>query len=247
MPEKIKLALHNVQSGIGTTKGYWQYLIHIYKRLFPHHSKNIRKLGSLIKKENVDILGTVEIDKGSYRTKNIDQVELLKKSSQLENAIFFPAFKYKNIAHQGNAIHTNYPIISSKNHRLPGAGEPRYAAEATLKINHKKLTVFITHLSLDFFYRQEQIKTLSKHINKAKGPIILAGDFNILHEGELEFLEKTDLQKVYTAKTFPVWRPSKRLDYVFASKEIQISEGRVIKKPALSDHCILIVDLFMSS
>lgn len=241
---KIKVGLLNVQNGIGTTKGYWQYLFHMPKYFFPHNSKKIIQIGKLVRNEEIDIFATAEIEKGSTRTKNIDQVELLAQNSNLKNFAYFPALVWKKRINQGNAIHTHFEILDQKNYRLPGTGEPRHVGKAKIKINNKIITFFVTHLDLNFLHRKAQIKKLSWLINRSKNPIILAGDFNIFHEDELELIEKSKLRKVYTAKTFPVWKPKKRLDYIFASEEIRIGEGKVCKK-SLSDHCALTVEMFV--
>lgn len=238
----LRIALHNVQSGIGTTKGYYQYLSHIFRYFLPHDSSQIEKLGNYVHQQDIDILATAEIDKGSKRTRGVDQVELLQQTAGFDHAHFFPAFRYKTRAHQGNALHSRFPIIKTKNHLLPGSGEPRYLGEAKVYLGDRDLTLFVTHLSLNLLHRQEQIQKISERVNASSGPVVLAGDFNIAHEGELDLLEESRLQKVYTAKTFPVWNPTKRLDYIFASKEVQIREGFVCSE-AFSDHCLLMANV----
>lgn len=240
--QKIRVGLLNVQSGIGTTRGFYQYIFHLQKYLFPHNSKKISLLGKVAKDEEIDILATAEIDQGSSRTKGVDQVELLADTSELKHKVFFPTFVFGERVNQGNAIHSKYPIIDFEKCLLSGKGEPRCVGEAKIKVNDIVVSFFVTHLSLQALFRKVQIKELSERINRADTPIILAGDFNIAHEGELDLLEKSKLQKVYSAKTFPVWNPKRRLDYIFTSKEIFISKGRVVQK-SISDHCLLIVDL----
>jgi endonuclease/exonuclease/phosphatase family metal-dependent hydrolase len=242
---KIRLALHNVESGIGTTRGYWQYLIHYFYRYFPHSSERIDAIGMLLAKQKVDIFAAAEIDGGSARVRFVNQVEALQKHSPLDHFVFFPTYQSGSRINQGNSIHSRFEILSSKNHRLPGAGEPRFAGEACLMINGARVTVIVTHLSLRYPYREAQIEALSGLVNRIDTPIILAGDFNVYHEGELELIEKSQLQKVYTAKTYPVWKPRRRLDYIFASHDIRIGGGEVISDP-LSDHCMLLAELYLT-
>lgn len=242
--QKIRLGLLNVQSGIGTTKGYYQYLLHLRKYARPHDSDRIISLGELVRQEGIDVLATVEIDQGSRRTRGVDQVELLAEKSGLKYNSFFPTLVLSNRVNQGNAVHSRFLLSQSRKYFLPGAGEPRTAGSVLVELDGKQFTFFVTHLSLKAPFRPAQIRELSHYINETKTPVILAGDFNIRHEGELEILESSKLQKVYSGKTYPVWRPRRRLDYIFTDSNIRISQGRVLRPP-ISDHALLLVDIFL--
>lgn len=241
---KIRVGLLNVQSGIGTTKGYYQYLLHLHRRYWPHGSSRIQRLGELSKKAGIDILATTEIDRGSLRTRRKDQVKLLSKSSNLANNAFFSTFTIGRFANQGNAVHTRFKIFDKHNFKLPGIGEPRYAGRLRVKINKKTVNFFVTHLSLDLLYRREQINELAAIINRESSPVILAGDFNVNDVKELGMLEKSKLRDVFSAETYPVWNPKKNLDHIFVSNDVKLSSGRVSRVP-LSDHCLLIADVYI--
>lgn len=238
---KIKIGLLNVQSGIGTIRGYYQYLLHIRRYFRPHHSRYIERLGRLAGREGIDILATAEIEGGSSRTGGVDQAKLLAQTGNFPYSGFFPTFSVGRRVNQGNALHSRFPLSGARNHRLPGAGEPRYAGSGRINTGNREITFFVTHLSLDPVFRRAQIEELSRLVNREAGPVVLAGDFNIAHEGELDLLEKSRLQKVYSGKTFPSWKPKKRLDYIFAGREIKISAGRVLPD-LLSDHRLLLVE-----
>jgi endonuclease/exonuclease/phosphatase family metal-dependent hydrolase len=240
---KLRIGLLNVQSGIGITRGYYQYLCYLHKYLFPHGSQNIRRLGELALSENIDILATTEIDQGSLRTRNTDQVALLARSGEFGYDIFFPTLRLGERVNQGNAIHSRFPILGSRMYFLPGQGEPRSAGRARIRVDHETdIDFFVTHLSLSLAYRESQIQELSSYVNDSPNPVILAGDFNVWSEGELELLEKSKLKMAYTAKTYPSWKPRRRLDYIFASPELSIREGKT-HGTLLSDHLLLIVDV----
>lgn len=240
--KKIRIGLINVQSGIGTTKGYYQYLFHIPKYFFPHDSKNIKKIAKLAKKHKINVLAGVEVDQGSIRTVGVDQSLLLKHKSGLKNHIFFPTKKRGKFSNQGNAIFSDFPISNSDNYKLPGLGEPRYAGKVDLEVEGRYISFIVTHLSLEILYRKEQIEELSTIVNMNKNQVILAGDFNIGHEDELDLLTKSKLQKVYTEKTFPSWKPTKHLDYFFVSRSINILKGKVLEDK-FSDHRLIIADV----
>jgi endonuclease/exonuclease/phosphatase family metal-dependent hydrolase len=239
---RLKLGLINIQSAIGTTKGYWQYLLHLPKYFLPHSSRLISDLAEVVKREELDLVALAEIDAGSWRTRYIDQLDLLAKASKLPFSQFFPAFKLKSIANQGNAIISNFSLDQSLNHRLSGTGEPRYLAELTVNLKAKSFKFLVTHLSLDFVHRQKQIKEVSEIINKIKKPVVLAGDFNVGHQRELELLTKSKLTQVVFPKSFPSWKPQKHLDYFFFSPEFKLISAEALPDK-LADHLLVKVEV----
>src|SRR5690606_41778055 len=69
--------------------------------------------------------------------------------------------------------------------------------------------------------RAPQIHHIAERIGNEDVPTILAGDFNVKEDAELELLEETILTKVASAATFPSWadRKSTRLN----SSHVKIS------------------------
>ena len=148
---------------------------------------------------------------------------------------------------QANAIISRYPIINHKYHVLH-EGTKRVVIEATLKCP-QKVTLLAAHLALGKETRSRQIKELIKIVNSIKNPVILMGDFNTFN-GEEEIAEllkrthlsdKIRLDKESVPFTEPAWHPTRRLDYILTSPQINVKKYSVLHF-AFSDHLPLMID-----
>ena len=239
----IKIATFNIQSGIRTTKGYWQYLVSFWKYVLPHSSEAIKRVADFMNSEGIDIITFSEIEGKSFRGRQIDQADLISDLTGFRQNIFFPTHVFGKIIHQGNAVHARHPIVSSKNHRLSGQGEPRYLSEAVLEVEGQKITVFVTHLSLGKVKRRGQLDDIVKIINNTTPPIVLTGDFNTSNESELLVLNNTKLVRIATENTYPAWEPTRCLDYMFISPEFEVVKSYVPKNLDISDHLPIVLEL----
>jgi len=236
----INISTFNIQSGVGVTKGYWQYLTSFWKYFLPHSQKYIIKTADFIKSENVDIMTLTEIDGGSSRSQNINQLELLSNLTALNESAFFATYKWHRMLNQGNAILTKYPIIESKKYRLPGEGEPRYLGVALLRVEKRDITVMVTHLSLNKQNRAIQIQYISDIVNNTMTPLILSGDFNT-DESELTILDSTGLERIVNCRTYPSWKPKIAKDFIFVTDHFTINKN-YIPKINISDHLPVFIE-----
>lgn len=239
----LKIAFLNFQNGIGITKGYWQYFTKGWKYFFPNNTKNVKDLISFINKEKLDIISLAEIEGGSWRSKSVNQVNLINKETDLHYQKFFPAHQMGKIINQGNAILSKYPILSVKSQKMPGKGESRYLVKAKIKINERTVTYFTTHLSLKKKYNSKQVEFISNEVKKQKGLVILTGDFNVDEQALISLRKKLKLNKIEAAGTFPSWKPNHNLDHVFFSKEFRIRKKYIFKNVKISDHIPISVEM----
>lgn len=235
--KSIRIGIMNLQSGVATTKGYWQYLTTWWKYVLPHSSQPIADAAKLVKKHRLDLIGLVEIDAGSFRTKQIDQLRLFAETADFSHRTFFPTITFRKHALQGNATCSRFPLLQSRNHKLPGLGEPRYLSESVVEIDSVRCTFFVTHLSLDRFHRIAQLQAVAEIVNAATGPTILVGDFNIFHDSEMQLLHESRLTMATADATFPSWKPNRYLDYIFFSEEFRIKHSE-IDPTKVSDHLL---------
>lgn len=243
MRKTIRIAICNVQTGIGTTQGYWQYLTTGWKYAFPHGSAPILKAAEFIKSESIDIALFTEIGGGSKRTRNKDQVRLISQHTDLKQNNFFPTFIVGDRINQGNGICSRYPLRFVRNHRLPGAGEPRYLGESEVYLGDYPVRIFVTHLSLKLTVRKPQIHHLAAIIRQKETPAILGGDFNISVKDELAILTESQLEMAASAPTFPSWNPVKHLDHLFISGQFRAANSYTFDRYLFSDHIPFVVDI----
>lgn len=240
MSKTFRIAVCNLQTGVGTTRGYWQYLTTGWKYALPHGSAWVERAADFIRTAGVDVAAFCEIGGGARRTRGIDQAALLAEATPLKEHLFFPTFVVGGRINQGNALSARYPVRRIRNHALPGTGEPRFLSEAEVHLDGTPVRCFVTHLSLQLDIRRPQIDRIAEVVDRVEGPVILAGDFNVSEEAELALLSESQLRQVVSAPTFPSWKPSRRLDYLFFSRHFTILEHYAFERFRFSDHLPLV-------
>lgn len=240
METTLRIAVCNVQSGIGTTRGYWQYLTTGWKYLLPHGSRPLKKAAAFLRTDDIDIATFCEVEGGSRRSRGVDQVGLVSAETPLVHRAFFPTLVIGSRVNQGNGLCSRFPVRPVRNHPLPGAGEPRFLSEAEIQIGDVAIRLFITHLSLERKLRSPQIEHLAEKLRQRRRPTILAGDFNISADAELDLLSEGGLQQAASAPTFPSWKPSKRLDHLFVSEHFTLHSPETFDRFLFADHLPLV-------
>ena len=237
----------NVQSGIGTTRGYAHYLLTAWKYGLPHHSGPIRKAAAFLRSERIDLAALTEVGGGAWRTRRVDQLALLSSEAGLPERAFFPTLvlgdETRPRVNQGNGVCARFPLRPVRNHPLPGTGEPRFLSEADVRIDGVPTRLFVTHLSLDQAMRARQISAIADVIGHEDRPTILAGDFNVSEEAELELLSESILDRATSAPTFPSWRPARALDHLFFSRHFAIRRTYAFSGFRFSDHLPLVAEV----
>ena len=235
--EKIKIAVLNLQAGVGTTKSYLHYLSTFWKYALPHSQNQILNVTDFIRSESIDIAVFAEVNANKKSQSRSNQPAFISNRTPLKQNIFFRTFTNKGIA-----VCTKFPILSNIKHKLPGRGFPRHLGEVVLEIEKKKLTVLFTHLSLGPDNRKRQLKFIAQRANQIQRPLILAGDFNLWRKSEIDLLKNTRLKNTGFFKTYPSWNPQKCFDYIFLSEEFKLI--RAYTPPIkVSDHLPLVTEV----
>lgn len=132
-----------------------------------------------------DIVAFQEVDvRFRNRSAGQDQADLLGKA--LKGHVAFGPNLVEGDGQYGVALVSKYPIVSSRNHRLPRsagreAAEPRGLLETVLDVRGRRLRVYVTHLAHDSRDdRRLQVDAVRSIIEAgaAVGPAILMGDLN---------------------------------------------------------------------
>ncbi len=240
----MRFVLYNIRYGAGTgarfhlpvpCAGYLKRSTHVLK-----------EITTFIRKADPDIIGLIEVDGGSYRTNKICQANWI--ADELGHHHIFES-KYGQLSvvdrlpilnRQGNAILSRSPIIEHQFHYFD-RGVKRLVIEAGLPL----VTVFLVHLSLTYRSRQYQLERLHRLVRHVRGPVIVAGDFNLLWgQRELSlFLSATGLRSanVDGFYSYPSKDPKKQLDFILYSSDIVINRFE-IPNILHSDHVPLICD-----
>ena len=248
-----RVILYNIQYCSGYKGSWWEY-IKFWKMLIPPKYLDY-VMANELKNYKPDIVGFIEIDTGSLRSKRKDKTVFFREFLELEDQAERVKYTKRGISNimrcipitrkQGNAIVSKHEIAETKYHDL-NKGTKRVVIECLIK-KPEKFRILLVHLPLGKKARQEQLKEIGELVNNIVEPVILMGDFNIF-DGMKEIrplLRKTGL-KYYPGKkvihTQPTSNPKRTLDLILTSKEIQVNNYEVLENIKFSDHLPVLID-----
>jgi endonuclease/exonuclease/phosphatase family metal-dependent hydrolase len=203
-----------------------------------------------------DAVGIQEVDRSWSRSGSLDQAQelgdMLGMSWSFDANLDCAAedLDGDGFCQYGTAVLTRYRLraSASRQYRLPhpAGDEPRGLAQIGVMIGGRRVTVFNTHLSVYAAARRQQVRYILRVLAGIRGPFVLLGDFNARPDAvEIRWL---DARLVDAARVAHVRRPTvagTRIDYVFASRGVQVLGARVPDpaSPPVSDHRPLIARL----
>lgn len=200
----------------------------------------LEQIISEIEEVDADIIGLQEVERLMPRSNFKDQ------SKEIARALGYNYVYGSNInilgARYGNATLSRYPIVSSKNHKLPHILlEPRGLLETVIDIDGETYHVFNTHLGLDLEERREQIGYINQVVGKKEANVILMGDFNYsskdlnmidpeLTDSAVALDRENDFTYSYHSS-----KPNVRIDRIYVSSDIELL-GHQVLSSVISDH-----------
>lgn len=199
-----------------------------------------------IKDVDPDIVGLIEVDTGSIRSRMVNQAEKIAADLRM-NTSYETKYGSKSINQmlpivrkQGNAFMAAQRVHGEKFHYFD-TGIKRLIIELEME----DFAVFLVHLSLKYRHRHLQLRRLHDLIEATEKPVIVAGDFNTFW-GENEiylFLRAAGLKSANSEglPTYPSRAPRKELDFVLYQEGISVNSF-AIPDVRLSDHLPLICD-----
>ena len=211
-----------------------------------------------------DIVALQELDVGRARTGHVDQAHEI--ALRLDMACHFHAALKVEEEQYGDAILTCFPERLVQVGPLPGYApiprlEPRGALWVEVEIEGRAVHLINTHLGLVPREQQRQAAFLAGPVwlrsPQCHGPKILLGDFNATPTSVVyrTFLGQLSAARVLAptrtpTATFPAQLPVLRIDHLFVSPEIRVTDLFAPFAPltrAASDHLPLVMDFELSS
>jgi endonuclease/exonuclease/phosphatase family metal-dependent hydrolase len=238
----MRLLLYNIRYGTGGDR-----LLFPWSGYFRRTHDNLGAMSSFIDSLSPDILGLLEVDEGSFRSRKKNQAEQIAKSlghyhsyrsKYGDSSIFrkLPVFRK-----QGNAFLAKDETVSDERFHYFNKGMKRLVIELEMD----NLVVFLVHLALNFRTRHTQLQELYQLVKDTQKPMIVAGDFNALwgHTEIQLFMAATKLKNANTdaLPSFPSHRPTRQLDFILHSDSIRSTHFE-IPQVTFSDHLPLIWD-----
>lgn len=224
-------------------------------------ASNLEEVADLIRSTDADLALLQEIDKGTKRSGNVDQLAVMSKRAGYA-AAFGRSLDYDGgqygiaaLARGGFVANFTEPLpVRPLQARAGGSHEPRAALVVVARTNAGNLTALNTHLdaSREEVYRLQEIETVLKLVkgNRRSGlPAVAGGDFNAEPGSEVyRRVLASGLRDAWTecgkgtGLTYPADKPVKRIDYLFLADPLHCSDARVIQT-TISDHRPLLVTL----
>jgi len=204
------------------------------------------EIANFIKSVDPDVVGLIEVDTGSIRSRNINQAEKLADDLGM-NTSYETKYGQKSINQllpivrmQGNAFMAA-PRMHGETFHYFDTGIKRLIIELEMK----DYAIFLVHLSLKYRHRHLQLRRLYDLIQETEKPVVVAGDFNTFW-GENEiylFMKAAGLRSanVDSRPTYPSRAPRKELDFILYQDGIKVTSFD-IPNIRLSDHMPLVCD-----
>ena len=210
------------------------------------HQSVLPEIARFIKSVDPDVVGLIEVDTGSIRSRNVNQAEKLAGDLGM-NTSYETKYGSKSLNQllpivrmQGNAFMAAPRMHGEKFHYFD-TGIKRLIIELEMD----DYAIFLVHLSLKYRHRHLQLRHLYDLIQATEKPVMVAGDFNTFW-GENEiylFMKAAGLRSanVDSRPTYPSRAPRKELDFVLYHDGMQVT-AYDIPDVKLSDHLPLVCD-----
>ena len=240
----MRLLLYNIRYGVGT--GASMHMPLPGAGYILGNQNVLPDIISFIKSVDPDIVGLIEVDTGSIRSRRINQAETIAGELGM-NSSYETKYGAKSlnqlvpiIRKQGNAF-LAAPRVHGETFHYFDTGIKRLIIELEMET----FAVFLVHLSLKYRHRHLQLRKLYDLIEETEKPVIVAGDFNTFW-GENEiylFMRAAGLRSANTSSlpSYPSRSPRKELDFVLYQEGIEVTHFE-IPQVRHSDHLPLVCD-----
>ena len=199
-----------------------------------------------IKSVDPDVVGLIEIDTGSIRSRKVNQAEKIAADLGM-NTSYETKYGERSlnqmlpiVRKQGNAFMASQRVHGERFHYFD-TGIKRLIIELEMD----DFAIFLVHLSLKYRHRHLQLRHLYDLIQKTEKPVVVAGDFNTFWGGNeiYLFMRAAGLASANTRNlpTYPSRAPRKELDFILYQQGIRVTHFEV-PEVRLSDHLPLVCD-----
>jgi endonuclease/exonuclease/phosphatase family metal-dependent hydrolase len=240
----MRLLLYNIRYGLGLGSAlHWPlpgmgYLI--------GNKTNLQRITDFIKSQDPDVVGLIEVDTGSIRTRSVNQADVIARA--------LGHYSVYQCKYGAGSLNQRLPILRNQGNAFLAAprvhGERFHYFEKGIKrliieLELEECSIFLVHLSLKFRHRHTQLQHLHDLVMASHKPVIVAGDFNTFwgeHEIYL-FMKACKLRSAnaHSLPSYPSRSPRKELDFVLYGDGVRVTSFS-IPSVRLSDHLPLVCD-----
>ncbi len=223
--------------------------------------KSPGRIADVITKYEPDIIALQELDIGLARTGAVDQARYI--AEQIGMDYHFHPSRFVEDGQYGNAVLSHFEIRPVRAGILPGLPgrahlEKRGALWVEVVVEKQPVQVITVHMGLNRKERFAQALALTGPewlgSHQCRAPVILCGDINALPYSLVHRVLRGRLIDAHAAAgdakaTWPSRFPLVRLDYIFVSESVQVTQCTVPRTRltrVASDHLPLVARLSLS-
>lgn len=213
---------------------------------------DLARIAELIKQERADIVALQEVDKGVARTARRDLTAELAALTGM-TGVFSNNFHYQG-GEYGNAVLTRFPVKhwSNRHYQMLRPNEQRGILQVVLDVHGHELVFMNTHIDsraddAERWLNVGEIEALEKQYRGH--PMILCGDFNDVPTSRIYRRMSETFHDTWTQAGqgdgfgFPANKPTKRIDYLWISKDEALVPLKVWIPPSeASDHLPVVAE-----
>ena len=220
---------------------------------------NLEDVAALVKSTDADVVLLQEVDRGTQRSGNVDQVQVLMDRTEFGGA-FGRTLDYDGgeygiaaLSEDGFSYSDTMSLpVSPPQARAGGSHEPRGVLVTIVRTRLGRWQALNTHLdaSAGDEYRQQEADRIGELLRERRAiglPIVVGGDFNATPDSAVvKKLLGFGLRDAWAecgqgdGFTFPAAKPIKRIDYLFLTGALTCSAAQVLDT-TISDHRPLLV------
>lgn len=240
----MRMLLYNIRYGMGLGHGVHWPLPGV--SAVADSRANLKRIQNFIKAQNPDIVGLVEVDGGSIRSRRINQADTIARA--------LGHYSVYQCKYGAGSLNQFLPIVRKQGNAFLAAPHVHGARFHYFDKGIKRLiielelagcAIFLVHLSLKYRHRQAQLHALQDFVAASSKPVLIAGDFNTFSGRDeiYPFMKATGLRSanVHGLPSYPSSSPRKEIDFVLYGDGISITEFS-IPGVRFSDHLPLICD-----
>ncbi len=231
----LRVMTYNIHVGVGMDK-----------------KLDLQRIADVINREQPDLVGLQEVDRGVKRTEGKDEIAELAAMTHMHFA-FAPNLDFQG-GKYGVAILSRLPLDSIMHVMFENKRETerRGMLEVVVNVDGKWVEFVTTHLDYQYedgrLFETQQLLSLLEDDN---GPVIVVADLNEVPAGSAYKLMDTlfdDAWIVSRAKgdgfSYPADKPVKRIDHIFyrPANRVQAKKAWVVETLA-SDHVPVVAEL----
>jgi len=206
---------------------------------------NLARVAALARNNQADIVLLQEVDKGTARSRDYDQVQLLSTITNLRGT-FGKQRDVQGGGQHGVAVLSRWEITqdSAASGRLGGVVTQVQAPFGRLSVVNVQLDSTLADAE-----RVQRVRQIRDAATAAGGPVLVGGNFNAdpgnpavaaMSEGGLRDAWAQCGPNGERGYTYPAFAPARRIDYLFLGQGLRCVEAKVVESNA-SDHWALLV------